>query len=83
MKKTILTDMNSLAIKDVHFKTKKIRDVCIGVRVFHPNAKDLRVLYADSNYCFTDLREECRSNLRRPLIKYECIHRYRRGTTPG
>ena len=70
MKTTILIDVNSLAIKDVHFTTQKAWDGHIGMQVFRRNAEDLRVLSADANYSWSDLREECRSNSTRPLIKH-------------
>ena len=50
MKTTILIDVNSLAIKDVHFTTQKAWDGHIGMQVFRRNAEDLRVLSADANY---------------------------------
>ena len=70
MKTTILIDVNSLAIKDVHFTTQKAWDGHIGMQVFRRNAEDLRVLSADANYSWSDLREECRSESTRPLIKH-------------
>ena len=70
MKTTILIDVNSLAIKDVHYTTKKAWDGHIGMQVFRRNAEDLRVLSADANYSWSDLREECRSTSTRPLIKH-------------
>ncbi|TMT87015.1 IS5 family transposase [Haloterrigena sp. H1] len=70
LKTTILIDVNSLAIKDVHFTTQKAWDGHIGMQVFRRNAEDLRVLSADANYSWSDLREECRSNSTRPLIKH-------------
>ena len=70
LKTTILIDVHSLAIKDVHFTTQKAWDGHIGVQVFRRNAEDLRVLSADANYSWSDLREECRSNSTRPLIKH-------------
>ncbi len=70
MKTTTLIDVNSLAIKDVHFTTQKAWDGHIGIRVFRQNAEDLRVLSADAKYSWSDLREECRSNSARPLIKH-------------
>jgi len=70
LKTTILIDVNSLAIKDVHYTTKKAWDGHIGMQVFRRNAEDLHVLSADANYSWSDLREECRSNSTRPLIKH-------------
>lgn len=53
--------MNSLAIKDVHYTTRKKWDGHIGMQVFRRNAEDLRVLTADANSSWSDLREECRA----------------------
>ena len=50
LKTTILIDVNSLAISDVHHTTKKAWDGHIGIQVFRRNAEDLRVLSADANY---------------------------------
>ena len=60
-KTTILIDVNSLAIKDVHFTTQKACDGHIGMQVFRRNGEDLPVLSADANHSWSDLREECRS----------------------
>jgi IS5 family transposase len=40
------------------------------MQVFRRNAEDLRVLSADANYSWSDLREECRSESTRPLVKH-------------
>ena len=39
MKTTILIDVNSLAIKDVHYTTKKAWDGHVGMQVFRRNAR--------------------------------------------
>lgn len=70
MKTTILIDVNSLAIKDVHYTTRKSWDGHIGMQVFRRNAEDLRLLAADANYSWGDLREECRGESTRPLIRH-------------
>jgi len=70
LKTTILIGVHSLAIKDVHYTIKKAWDGHIGMQVFRRNADDLRVLSADANYSWSDLREECRSESTRPLIKH-------------
>ena len=57
MKTTILIDVNSLAIKDIHFTTQKAWDRHIGMQVFCVPAEDLRVLSADANYSWSTLRE--------------------------
>ena len=68
---TILIDVNSLAIKDVHYTTRKSWDGHIGLQVFRVPAEDLRILTADANYSWSDLREECRAESTRPLIKHK------------
>ena len=70
LKTTILIDVNSLVIKDVHYTTRKSWDGPIGLQVFRRNAEDLRILTADANYSWSDLREECRAESTRPLIKH-------------
>lgn len=50
LKTTVLIDVNSLAIKDVHYTTRKSWDGHIGMQVFRRNAEDLHVLSADANY---------------------------------
>jgi IS5 family transposase len=80
MKTTILIDVNSLAIKDVHYTTRKSWeelgrvgkswDSHIGMQVFRRNAEDLRILAADANFLWSALREECRSESTRPLIRH-------------
>jgi len=70
LKTTILIDVNSLVIKDVHYTTRKSWDGPIGLQVFRRNAEDLRALTADANYSWSDLREECRAESTRPLIKH-------------
>jgi IS5 family transposase len=71
MKTTILIDMNTLAIRDVHFTTRKSWDGHIGMQVFRRNAEDLQILAADANHSWSELREECRDESTRPLIKYK------------
>jgi len=71
LKTTILIDMNTLAIKDVHYTTRKSWDGHIGMQVFRRNAEDLQILTADSNYSWSDLRDECRAKSTRPLIKHK------------
>jgi IS5 family transposase len=51
---TILIDVNSLAIKDVHYTTRKAWDGHIGMQVFRRNGEDLRVLSADANYSWNN-----------------------------
>jgi len=70
MKTTILIDLNSLAIKDIHFYTQKAYDGHIRRQILRRNAEDLRVLSADANYSWEEFREECRSESTRSLIKH-------------
>lgn len=71
MKTTILIDVETLAIKDVHFTTRKSWDGHIGMQIFRRNAEDLHTFAADKNYSWSDLREECRSRSTRPAIKHK------------
>jgi len=52
-----LVDTESLAIKDVHFTTKRKWDGHIGLQVYRRNAEDLQEFLADANYSWSDLRE--------------------------
>lgn len=70
MKTMILVDTKSLAIKDGHFTTKKAYDGHIGLQIFWRNAGDLRELLADKMYSWSELREKCRSEATRPVIKH-------------
>jgi IS5 family transposase len=69
MKTTILADVETLAIKDVPFTTRKSYEGHVGMQVFRRNAEDLQVLLADKGYSWRGLREECREELTRPVIK--------------
>ncbi len=70
LKTTILINVDSLAIKNVHFITQKAWDGHIGMQVFRVPAEDLRVLSANANYSWYELREVFRSESTRPLIKH-------------
>lgn len=70
MKTTLLVDTDSLAIMDAHFTTKKAYDGHIGLQVFRRNAGDLQTLLADKMYSWADLREACRAESTRPVIKH-------------
>jgi len=62
MNTTILINVNSLAIKDVHFTTQGAWDGHIGMQVSRVPAEDLRVLSAGTNYSREELRKKCRSS---------------------
>ena len=70
MKTTLLVDMDSLAIMNAHFTTKKAYDGHIGLQVFQRNAGDLQALLADKMYSWADLQEACRAASTRPVIKH-------------
>ena len=70
MKTTQLVDTESLVIMDAHFTTKKAYDGHIGLQVFRRNAEDLQALLADKMYSWSDLREACRQESTRPVIKH-------------
>lgn len=71
MKTTILVDAETLAIKDVHFTTQKAYDGHIGMQVYRRNAEDLQVFLGDKGYSWSELRDECRENGTRPVIKHK------------
>ena len=71
LKTTILIDVNSLAIRDVRYTTRKSWDGHIGMQVFRRNAGDLCLLAGDANYSWSALRESCRSESTRSLIKHK------------
>jgi len=71
MKTTTLVDVETLAIRDVHFTTQKAYDGHIGMQILRRNAEDLQVLLGDKGYSWSDLREECREQSTRPVIKHK------------
>jgi IS5 family transposase len=71
MKTTILIDVETLAIKDVHFTTRKSWDGHIRMQIFQRNVEDLHTFAADKNYSWSELRKEYRSRSTRPAIKHK------------
>jgi len=63
--------VETLAIKDVHFTTQKAYDGHIGMQVYRRNAEDLQAFLGDKGYSWGELREECRENGTRPVIKHK------------
>jgi len=63
--------VETLAIKDVHFTTKKAYDGHIGLQVYRWNAEDLQVFLGDKGYSCSDPREERRENSTRPVIGHK------------
>ena len=70
LKSTLLVDTESLAIMDAHFTTKKAYDGHVGLQVFRRNAEDLQEFLGDKMYSWSDLREGCRKESTRPVIKH-------------
>lgn len=71
MKTTVLVDTDSLAIRDVHFTTKRKWDGHVGLQVYRRNAEDLQTLLGDANYSWSELRGRCRDGNTRPVIKHK------------
>jgi IS5 family transposase len=72
LKTTLLVDVESLAILDVHCSTGKPHDTQIGWQVVKRNRKNaaMEVLLGDKGYDWSDLRDRCRSAGIRPVIKH-------------
>lgn len=70
LKVTILVDIESLAVLDVHCTTKKKYDGHVGLQVGLRNAADLLSLSGDKGYDWSELRTRLRENDVRPLIKH-------------
>lgn len=70
LKVTLLVDIESHAIIDIHCTTRKTHDTQIGMQVARRNAGDLQILLGDKGYDWEDLREYLRAHGVRPLIKH-------------
>lgn len=72
LKTTLLVDVESLAILDVHCSTGKPHDTQIGWQTLKRNRqnKALNVLLGDKGYDWSDLRQRCRDAGVRPVIKH-------------
>lgn len=53
-----------------YYTTRKSYDEHIGLQVFRRNDEDLQEFLADKKYSWGDLREECREESTRPVIKH-------------
>jgi IS5 family transposase len=71
MKTTILIDVETLAIKDVRFTTRRSWDGHLGIQIFRRNAENPRSSTADRNYSLSELPKERRSLLIQPAIKHK------------
>ena len=67
---TLLVDIESHAVVDLHCTTRKTHDTQIGMQVARRNAEDLQVLLGDKGYDWQDLREYLRAQGVRPVIKH-------------
>lgn len=72
LKTTLLVDVDSLAIIDVHCSTGKPHDTQIGWKVIKRNRDNphLEVVLGDKGYDWAELRDFCRETGIRPLIKH-------------
>ena len=70
LKVTLLVDIESHAVIDLHCTTRKTHDTQIGMQVARRNAGDLQLLIGDKGYDWSDLRSRCRDAGIRPVIKH-------------
>jgi IS5 family transposase len=70
LKVTILVDVDTLHVVDVHCTTTKKHDTKIGEQVIKRNVKKLLSVSGDKGYDWKKLRDELRSRGVRPLIKH-------------
>jgi IS5 family transposase len=70
LKVTLLVDIESHAVIDIHWTTRKTHDTQIGMQVAWRNAGDLHLLIGVKGYDWGDLRDYLRANDVRPLIKH-------------
>ena len=70
LKVTILVDVDTLHVVDVHCTTTKKHDTQIGEQVIKRNVDDLLSVSADKGYDWKKLRDKLRSSGVRPLIKH-------------
>ena len=70
LKVTLVVDIESHAVIDVHCTTRKTHDTQIGMQVAQRNAEDLQLLLGDKGYDWQKLREYLRAQGVRPLIKH-------------
>jgi len=70
LKVTVLVDVETLHVVDVHCTTTKKHDTQIGEQVIKRNADDLLSLSGDKGYDWKKLRDELRSSGVRPLIRH-------------
>ena len=73
-KTTTLVDMNLLPIRNLHYTTRKSWGGHIGSRSSTGCGRPTDFA-TNTNYLWSDLRENCRDESTRPLIKHKRIHR--------
>jgi hypothetical protein len=54
-----------------HDLSSAVLQKSVGMQVFRRNPEDLQILAADANYLWSALREDCRDESTRPLIKHK------------
>ena len=70
LKATLLVDIESHVVIDIHCTTRKTHDTQIGMQVARRNAEDLQVLLGDNGYDWQERREYLRAQGVRPVIKH-------------
>ena len=70
LKVTLLVDVDTLPVVDLHCTTLKKHDTQIGEQVIKRNNDDLLSFSGDKGYDWKTLRDELRSRGVRPLIKH-------------
>jgi IS5 family transposase len=80
---TLLVDIESHVVIDIHCMTRKTHDTQIGMQVARRNAGDLRLLIGDKGYDWGALRDYLRANGVRPLINTISYNYVEISGTPG
>jgi IS5 family transposase len=70
LKVTVLVDVDTLSVVDLHCTTSKKHDTRIGEQVVKRNLEKMTSVAADKGYDWKKLRDELRSRGVRPLLKH-------------
>ena len=70
LKVTVLVDVDTLSVVDLHCTTSKKHDTQIGEQVVKRNLEKMTSVAADKGYDWKKLRDELRSRGVRPLLKH-------------
>lgn len=76
LKTTLLIDIKSKTILDVHITTSKKHDTQIGEQVIKRNIDKITSIAADKGYDWQHLRDKLRENNVRPLIKHRLFKKH-------